>query len=104
MLVAMVFVGFGNVLVIQGLRACCLSLEIFAVILCWGVWHMVLFWGAIAALPALIHARLYGCTGSFCPEKNHTARGVNRMVCHDSIQYRFSYLAIRYLPIPQKIL
>ncbi len=32
------------------------------------------------------------------------SRGVNRMVCHDSIQYRFSYPAIRYLPIPQKII
>ncbi len=31
-------------------------------------------------------------------------RGVNRMVRHDSIQYRFSYPAMRYLPIPQKIL
>ncbi len=30
-------------------------------------------------------------------------RGVNRMVRHDSIRYRFSYPAIRYLPIPQKI-
>ncbi len=35
--------------------------------------HMVLFWGVIAALPALIHARLHGCTGSSCPEQNHTA-------------------------------
>ncbi len=31
-------------------------------------------------------------------------RGVNQIVCHVSIQYRFSYPAIRYLPIPQKIL
>ncbi len=31
-------------------------------------------------------------------------RGVNPMVRHDSIRYRFSYSAIRYLPIPQKIL
>ncbi len=30
--------------------------------------------------------------------------GVNRMVHHDTIRYRFSYPAIRYLPIPQKIL
>ncbi len=29
-------------------------------------------------------------------------RDVNRMVRHDSIRYRFSYPAIRYLPIPQK--
>ncbi len=31
-------------------------------------------------------------------------RGVNPMVRHDSIRYRFSYPAIRYLPIPQKII
>ncbi len=31
-------------------------------------------------------------------------RGVNRMVRQDSIRYRFSYPAIRYLPIPQKII
>ncbi len=30
-------------------------------------------------------------------------RGVNRMIRHDSIRYRFSYPTIRYLPIPQKI-
>ncbi len=34
---------------------------------------MVLFWGVIAALPALIHARLHGCAGSSCPEQNHSA-------------------------------
>ncbi len=34
---------------------------------------MVLFWGVIAALPALIHARLHGCTGSSCPEQKHNA-------------------------------
>ncbi len=26
--------------------------------------------GIIAALPALIHARLHGCAGSSCPEQN----------------------------------
>ncbi len=31
-------------------------------------------------------------------------RGVNRMVRHDSIRYRFSYRAIRYLLIPQKMI
>ncbi len=31
-------------------------------------------------------------------------RGVNLMVRHDLIRYRFSYPAIRYLPIPQKII
>ncbi len=34
---------------------------------------MVLIWEVIAALPALIHARLHGCAGSSCPEHNHTA-------------------------------
>ncbi len=29
------------------------------------------------------------------------SRGVNRMVCHNSIRYRFSYPAIRYLQILQ---
>ncbi len=29
-------------------------------------------------------------------------RSVNRMVCHDSIRYRFSYPVIRYFQIPQK--
>jgi len=29
--------------------------------------------GVIAALPALIHARLHGCAGSSCPEHNRTA-------------------------------
>ncbi len=29
-------------------------------------------------------------------------RGVNQLVCHDSIRNRFSYPAIRYLAIPQK--
>jgi len=29
-----------------------------------GYWHMVLFWGVIAALPAFIHTRLYECVGS----------------------------------------
>ncbi len=28
---------------------------------------MVLFWGVIAALPALINARLHGCAESSCP-------------------------------------
>ncbi len=32
------------------------------------------------------------------------SRGVNRMVRHDSIRYRFSYPTIQYLPIPQKII
>lgn len=27
--------------------------------------------GVIAALPALIHARLHGCVGSCCPEQKH---------------------------------
>ncbi len=36
--------------------------------------------------------------------RRQTARGVNRMVCHDSIRYRFSYPAIRYLPISQKMI
>uniref|UniRef100_A0A673HUQ7 AMP deaminase n=1 Tax=Sinocyclocheilus rhinocerous TaxID=307959 RepID=A0A673HUQ7_9TELE len=30
--------------------------------------------GDIAALPALIHARLHECAGSSCPEQNHTAK------------------------------
>ncbi len=30
-------------------------------------------WGVIAALPALIHARLRGCAGSSWPEQNHTS-------------------------------
>ncbi len=34
----------------------------------------------------------------------YDSRGVNRMVRHDSIRYRFSYPAIRYLPIPQTII
>ena len=38
-----------------------------------GYWHMVLFWGIIAALPALIHARLHGCAGSSRPERNRSA-------------------------------
>jgi len=29
--------------------------------------------GVIAALPALIHARLHGCTESSFPEQNHAA-------------------------------
>ncbi len=33
-----------------------------------------------------------------------STRGVNRMVRHDSIRYRFSYPAIQYLQIPQKII
>jgi len=29
--------------------------------------------GVVAALPALIHAKLHGCSRSSCPEQNHTA-------------------------------
>ncbi len=38
------------------------------------------------------------------PAYSPDIRGVNQMVRHDSIRYRFSYPAIRYLPIPQKII
>ncbi len=43
---------------------------------------------------------MYAFSRRFYP-KRLTFRGVNRMVRHDSIRYRFSYPAIRYLPIPQ---
>ncbi len=38
------------------------------------------------------------------PAYSPDIRGVNQMVRHDSIRYRFSYPAIRYLKIPQKII
>ncbi len=65
----------GNILVAKGfeilLSVCVGDISIW---FCFGGYqHMVLFWGVIAALPALIHARLHGCAGSSCPEQNHTA-------------------------------
>ncbi len=56
---------------------------------------MVLFWGVIAALPALIHARLHGCAGSFCPEQNHTANPNGMLIVnHDIYLRKISYVYI----------
>ncbi len=55
-----------------------------------------------------LHHRLYIYIYIYIYTHTHThtihTRGVNRMVRHDSIWYRFSYPAILYLPIPQKII
>ncbi len=56
----------GNILVAKGF-------EILLSVCVGGYQHMVLFWGVMTALPALIHARLHGCARSSRPEQTHTA-------------------------------